>query len=191
MWCVCAVVSLCASGALAAGTFGPGLYQIHDHGNATLGPDYGLRVDALNAIFSTDLGGADVTLFWDGGSTALLSGLVHHNSTNELWGVSYTITGVVADGTVGFYSTGGNGTLTDPLNNVTVLTGEQDNGGEAFRIAADGHRLPGDSDSIVGRGWLLPPNSIDDWIIQAELIPEPASLALLGCGAVAMLARRR
>lgn len=174
----------------AVGTLGPGLYQLHDHGFANLGPDYGLRVDALNKIFSVDLGGASVTLFWDGGPTATISGLVHDNATTDLWTVNYTITGVSPVGTTGFTATGGSGILTDPFLNDTVLTGEQDNSGSAFDFLADGHRIPGDSDTAVGRGWLLPPNSVDDWIVRGELIPEPATLALVSMGGL-MIARRR
>ena len=176
--------------AFAAGTLNPGLYQIHDHGFGTQGPDYGLRVDGLGKIFSTDLGGASVTMFWDGGATATLSGLLHDNATTDLWTVNYTITGITAVGTEGFTATGGSGTLTDPLLNVTVLTAEQNNSGSAFDFLADGHRIPGDSTTAVGRGWLLPPNSVDDWLIRGELIPEPATLALVSLGGL-MIARRR
>jgi hypothetical protein len=145
------VLILCTSKTFAVGTLGPGLYQLHDHGFADLGPNYGLRVDGLGIIFSADLGGADVTLFWDGGATATISGQLHNNITTDLWDVDYTLTGVVADG----------------------------------------HRIPGDNDSAVGRGWMLPPNSVDDWLVTAELIPEPASLALLASGGVLLLNRRR
>ena len=174
----------------AVGTLGPGLYQLHDHGFANHGPNYGLRADAIGAFFSVDLGGADVKLNWDGGPTATITGTVHNNATTQLWDVDFTLTGVVADGTVGFYSAGGTGTLTDPSNNVTILTGLQDSANEAFRLAADGHRIPNDDDTPVGRGWLLPIDSVDDWIVTAELIPEPASLAMLASGGLLLLRRR-
>jgi len=174
----------------AAGTINPGLYQLHDHGFGNLGPDYGLRVDSISAVFSTDLGGAFVTLNWDGGTTATISGTLHNNATTDIWNVNYVLTGVVAVGTQGFTATMGSGTLTDPLLNVTAITGEQNGSGIAFDFLADGHRLPGDNDTAVGRGWLLPPNSTDDWLVRATLIPEPASLALLASGGLLMLRRK-
>ncbi len=174
----------------AAGIIGPGVYQLHDHGFGTLGPDYGLRVDAIAAIFSVDLGGASTTLTWDGGATATIAGTLHNNATTDIWTVSFVLSGVVPVGTTGFTATAGTGTLTDPLLNVTVMTGEQNGSGIAFDFLADGHRLPGDSSTAVGRGWLLPPNSTDDWLVRAELIPEPGTLALLTAGGL-MIVRRR
>ncbi len=190
MIAVLSAVVLLAQTSVFAGVMGPGVYQIHDHGYGNLGPNYGLRVDALSKTFSTDLGGASVTMTWNGGATATISGLLHDNDNADLWAVEYTITGITAVGTSGFTATGGSGTLTDPLLNVTVLTSEQNNVGSAFDFLADGHRLPGDNDTPVGRGWLLPPNSVDDWLIRGELIPEPGTLALLAAGGL-MIARRR
>jgi hypothetical protein len=184
------ILMLTAQSSFAVGVINPGLYQLLDHGFGNLGPDYGLRVDSINAVFSTELGGASVTLDWDGGTTALISGMLNNNTTNELWDVEYTLTGLVAVGTQGFTATMGSGTLTDPLNNATVMTGEQDGSGIAFRFLADGHRLPGDNDTAVGRGWLLPPNSTDDWLVRAVLIPEPASLALFASGGLLLLRRK-
>lgn len=167
----------------AAGTISPGTYRLLDHGFGNQGPDYGLRVDALsNTLFSTELGGVQTLLTWSGGSTATISGTLHNNTTTDIWQVNYVLTGVVAVGTQGFTATMGSGTLTDPLSNVTPINGEINGAGIAFDFLADGHRLPGDSDTAVGRGWLLPPNSTDDWLVRAELIPEPGSALLISLG---------
>lgn len=185
------VLLLSLQTASAAGTILPGLYQLHDHGEGNVGPDYGLRVDSIGALFSVDLGSAYVTLDWDGGTTATITGQVYRVYFGEMWDVDYTITGITAVGTLGFTATGGSGTLTDPSNNVSAITGLQNGDGDAFVFLADGHRLTGDDDTPVGRGWLLPPDATDDWLVRAELIPEPASLALLAAGGLALFTRRR
>ncbi len=182
---------LTAQTSFAVGIIGPGVYQLHDHGFGNLGPDYGLRVDSINAVFSVDLGGASTILTWDGGTTATITGILHDNATTDLWTVDYLLSGVTAVGTTGFTATSATGTLTDPLLNVTALTGEQNGSGIVFDFLADGHRLPGDSSTAVGRGWLLPPNSTDDWLVRAELIPEPGTLALLAAGGLMIVRRRR
>ncbi|MFQ5417395.1 MAG: PEP-CTERM sorting domain-containing protein [Myxococcota bacterium] len=193
-----AIAWLAASPA-SAGTLLPGVYNLFDHGFASLGPSYGLRVDAIGKIFSVELGAANVTLSWDGGTTATISGLLNENTAGgnggvgSTWMVSYVLSGVSAVGTQGFTATAGNGTLTDPSNAVTVLTGEADHTGSVFDFLADGFRIPADSDSPVGSGWLLPPGSTDDWLVRAELVPEPDTGLLMGLGliALAVCGRRR
>lgn len=175
--------------ASALGVINPGVYQLLDHGNGNLGPAYGLRVDAINEVFSVTLGSAFVTLTWDGGTTATIAGTLNQNTlggnggVGPAWQILYTLTGVSAVGTAGFTATGGSGTLTDPFSNVTSLTGEADDSGSVFSFLADGYRVNGDNDSAVGRGWLLPPNSTDDWLVRAVSIPEPGTgLLLIGFG---------
>ncbi len=175
-----------------AGTIFPGTYRLLDHGDGALGPDYGLRVDSINELFSVELGSVQTLLTWNGGATATISGTLHNNVTTDIWQVSYVMTGVVAAASnLGFTATAGTGTLTDPLLNVTAITGEQDGSGLVFRFLADGHRIAGDSDSAVGRGWLLPPNSTDDWLVRAELIPEPTSALLLSLALASLSFYRR
>lgn len=190
--------TLLASGPAVAGMIDAGTYRLFDHGDGQLGPAYGLRVDALNEVFSFELGAANVELFWDGAAVATITGFINENAmggnggVGAAWVLDYTLSGVAAVGTQGFSASGGSGTLTDPFNNVTVLTGEQNTGGDAFLFLADGHRLDGDSDSPVARGWLLPPGSTDDFLARAEKrpVPEPPlalllTFALAGLGLVA------
>jgi hypothetical protein len=151
---------------------------------------------------------AFATLSWDGGATALISGTLRHNQDliSELWTVSYLISGItaVAGPAGGFTATDGFGSLTSPGGIVIPLTGKQDGGGTAFRFLNDGHRCPGSSgfgcenilgnsplDRLVGRGWMLPSNTTDDWLITARLIPEPGTLGLLGAGLVGLGLMRR
>ena len=187
-----ATVCLLLLGAPAlAGTILPGTYVLLDHGDGNLGPDYGLRVDGIGELFSVELGGAQTLLTWGGGATASLSGTLYDNDTGDIWTVSYDLTGVTAVGTQGFHATAGTGTLTDPLSNVTNLVGRTNNNGYVFTFLADGHRISGDNDTPVGRGWLEPPSSTDDWIVRAAPIPEPGTATLLTLGLLALGVARR
>lgn len=192
---VVAAISLLA-GMAGAGTILPGQYQLLDHPDGAISPPpYGLRVDALGLTFSTELGGANVILEWDGGATASITGTLY-GSDGDLWEVDYQLSGVApAPGNLGFNATAGTGTLTDVLTNVYALNGNTDGSGYVFSFLADGHRLGahpgfGDADTAVGRGWLLPPGTTDDWLVRAVPVPEPGT-ALLLCLGLATLAGRR
>lgn len=191
-----AATSLLLASASQAATLGAGLYQLLDHGDGQLGPAYGLRVDSISEVFSVELGGAAVFLDWDGGTTATISGTLNENQSGgnggvgPLWTVVYTLTGVSVTAE-GFTATGGSGILTDPGLSDTILTGDQNGAGYAFVFEADGHRLTGDDSTPVGRGWLEPPGSTDDWLVRAVLVPEPGTALLVGGGLIALGLRRR
>ena len=182
--------------AATAGTIFPGLYRLLDHPDGALNPPpYGLRVDDIGYTFSAETGGAFLTLDWDDGAgTATISGSLWNNQLGELWSVDYVMTGLTdAGANLGFTASAGSGTLFDAGNNpFHVLTGELQGGsGPVFEFLADGHRLTGDNDSPVGRGWLLPPGSTDDWLVRAVVIPEPTTGALLALGLAGLGLRGR
>ncbi len=173
----------------SAGTILPGQYRLLDHPDGSVNPPpYGLRMDVLGFTFSVETSGANVILDWDGGTTASITGSLWNNQTSEMWTVDYTLTGVTAAPlSLGFSATAGSGTLTDPLLVDTIMTGEANGSGSVFDFLADGHRLGswpayGDADTPVGRGWLQPPGSTDDWLVRAVVIPEPGTALLLGLG---------
>ena len=178
-------------------------YRLLDHPDgaltATEGP-YGLRVDALmpppgtGPTFSVENSGASATLFWDGGTTATISGTLYNNTENNLWTVSHLLTGVnsVAGPDGGFTATGGEITLTAPDTTVYTYDSKPDGSGFTFLALGDAHRCAGFNGCgpLVARGWLETGTNADgvtdDWLVQLTPVPLPAGLPLLGIG-LAML----
>lgn len=194
-----------ASNVMAA----PVAFTLGDHLDAALfkagGEPYGVRIDDApppgnGPTFSvgTNLGGGGgpVTLTWDPmdlSVDAVISGVTKRDDDGTFWDVNYTLTGLAAAGSGGFTSTSASGSIDEQggaLRSLT-LTGEANGGGFVFEFDNDGHRLPS-ADGWVGRGWLLPTGSTDDWLVIATPVPVPATVWLFG-SALGLLvwARRR
>ena len=166
-------------------------YLLLDHPDGALtssGP-YGLRLDSLlpdgaGPTFSVELNGANAILEWVG-STATIVGTVWNNSTNELWSVMQTFTGVTAVAG-GFQAAGGLLTVTDPSMNEILFDATPD--GNVFTADDSGHRCAGHAGCgpLVARGWVVPqlfdPVGSNDWLVQLTPVPVPAALPLLVSG---------
>lgn len=154
---------------------------------------YGLRVDEQppggnGPTFSvgTNLGGlgGPMTISWDPtnlAAGATITGTMERNDDGTFWTTTYTLSGLSAAEDGGFKATDGSGSVDEigGLLRSFSLTSEQNGSGIAFEFDNDGHRLATD-DGWVGRGWLLPPDSTDDWIFTATLVPVPAAVWLFG-----------
>ena len=176
---------------------------------ATSGPD---------RLFS--FGGASTaTLTFDtsGGGSASISGPIIENgnadnaacsggtvdSANDcsVWDLAYTFTGIsvqdVGDPFKGFTATGGSGTVSQQSSSLVLdLGAKSDGSGFTLLWLADGHRLPGDIVSLVGRGWVDPVNglgSANDFLFTGQVVPEPGTIALFGIGLLGLgvMKRRR
>ena len=169
-------------------------YLLLDHPDSALtnslghGP-YGLRLDALlpNGVgptFSVELNGAEAILQWVG-DTATIVGKVWNNSTNELWNVMQTFTGVTAVAG-GFQAAGGELTIIDTSLNEFLFDATP--AGNVFTADASGHRCASHDGCgpLVARGWIVPrftdPVGSNDWLVQLTPVPIPAALPLLISG---------
>ncbi len=188
------------SGVASANTVIPGQYFLGDHPNGALSDDYGLRLDILDPpsgtgpTFSVELGGARVTLTWDGSGTAIISGSILNNETGNLWTIRHVLTGVAASES-GFVATGGTLTVNvaeadQALYGATVYTFfSVPAGGDSFVAKGDNHRCGSTPDCgpLVARGWLniagngvdVNDGSIDDWLVQLTPVPLPAAFWML------------
>jgi len=201
---IVSIVLICAMSATHAETV---IYRLGDHPDASLFQQnndnpYGLRLDSRNPAttfsFNTNLGGlgGPVYLTWDDdnlGAGARITGTIENNQDGSFWTVDYLITGLSelgAPGTSainGFSATAGSGSATrDGTTETIALAANLNNQGLAFFFAPDGYRLDGDSTTPVGRGWLMPPDTTDDFLFTASLVPLPAGAWLLVSGLIGL-----
>lgn len=211
-----ALVLLTASAAQADVTH---LWSMSDHPDGNQAPAYyGLRLDNL-------FGNGDVVTFsLDHHADSQLTVTEHDNGSlsirmeGTLYGgvdggaapidpESYRFVweyteGVVAtaDGYVVMGQHEANGGYIESLDGeFRVDYGTKLSGDIAFEFEADGHRLAGDSESWVGRGWHMRDGGSmqgnRDWLFQADyqgVIPTPGTMALgiMGAGLVGVRRRR-
>ncbi len=212
-----AAVSAAAMSA-SAGGLTIGQYLLGDHpGGGENPPPYGLRLDGIVAggVASLSLGHHGDTILTvtdDGGALSInISGTLYGGEVDGMGGYvsasSYTIDmdyvlGVSDEGNgwaVNGFSASNSGTLTNlDTMDVIDLYGKDNAAGLVFAFLADGHRLDGDDDSWVGRGWITdqsdgsdPYSGYRDWLFTATKVPAPGALALLGLGGLCSARRRR
>lgn len=214
---LCAAGVLCAIATAAHATPVVSTFDLSNHpgGNAAP-PAYGLRFDGMfggNAltVFSfvdVQLTVTDNTM--DAGDISMrIHGLVEGGEVSdnafsdpELFTIDFNYVSNVETYQGGWRVVGTNnefntGTIAplngDPEDVFTVV----DNDNNAFIFAPDGHRLPGDDATWVGRGWLTTNmNGHDspgtqDFLFVGTPVPTPGSATLLAISGFAATRRRR
>jgi len=180
-------------------------YLLHDHPDGELTPShgpYGLRYDSLappagaGPTFSMDTGGASILLRIFASGDAQMTGTLYRNNSGELYSFIYTLTGLdqSTSGENWNWTTGA-GALSGHAM-VEQLIGKQDGFGFAYSFLSDGARLPGDTTSLVGRGWFEPvggEGGVNDLLNTASLatVPEPTAMTLFGLGLITFALRIR
>ncbi|MEZ6241886.1 MAG: hypothetical protein R3B57_02485 [Phycisphaerales bacterium] len=216
---------LSAIGALAAIALGAGAanadvvaqFQMHDHPDGDVNPPpYGLRVDNLfdagriNTFSIDHFGDSIITINDDGGNLSIhMEGTLYGGRdggempvTPEAYTYAFDFIEGVEAYNGGWRVVGtpdANGGFLDQVNGDFYATfgAKADDNGISFIFAPDGHRLPGDDSSWVGRGWVMADGVqrtgyTQDWLFTADVVPAPGTLALaLGGGVLTMPRRRR
>ena len=128
-------------------------------------------------------------------------------SFGALWDVKYTINGV-KDLTMGFFKDlSGSGVGNITLGGTVLKLGAKGNNANPpayFKLDGDGHRIPGDDTTIVGRGWVDyngGGGDYNDFLFTAQrdpggsggVVPLPAAgwMLISGLAGMGLVARRR
>ncbi len=207
-----AALALTATAA-SADVFEFAMYN-HPDGNAAP-PFYGLRVDnmfgngRINTFSIDHVGDSLLTVHEDGEDISIHmegtlfgggdGGDAHVNP--ELYTYTFDFTDGVEKTGEGWIVVGtpevNGGTLTRVSDGAEFEFSTKANGDDvAFIFEADGHRISGDSDSWVGRGWVQSDTnprsqSTQDWLFRAEVVPAPGTIALGAMGGLLVTRRRR
>lgn len=179
--------------AVNAAQLTPGEYKLFDHPNGSISPPpYGLRLDDLQPpigvgpTFSTELGGAQTILNWNGGSTATIIGTIFNNTTGTLWSVEHNLSNITSN-SLGFSAYDGEMILQDISTNTSyTIDSAARSGGSVFDAFGDSHRCNGDPSCgpFIGRGWLEPGINdynarYNDWLVQLVPVPLPGAFIFL------------
>ncbi len=186
----------------------------HPDGNAAP-PFYGLRVDNMfgngrintfsidhvgDSLLTVNEDGEDISIHMEGTLFGGGDGGDAHVNP-ELYTYSFDYTDGVEKTSQGWQVVGtpdiNGGTLTRVSDGAEFSFTTKANGDDvAFIFEADGHRISGDSDSWVGRGWVMSEgnprsSSTQDWLFRAEVVPAPGTIALGAMGGLLVTRRRR
>lgn len=191
-------------------------FAMSNHPDGAVAPPfYGLRVDnmfgngRINTFSIDHVGDSLLTVTEDGDDISILmegtlfgggdGGDAHVNP--ELYTYTFEYTEGVTKTSEGWKVVGtpeaNGGTLTRVSDGAEFdFTTKANGSGVAFIFEADGHRIAGDSDSWVGRGWVMSegnPRSgaTQDWLFTAEVVPAPGTVALGAMGGLLVTRRRR
>ena len=197
---LCCLVGAGANAAVIA-------YDLEDHPDrAVAGEDYGIRLDSASTFWSFD-GASDAELRIDTDlNVAVIVGTVIESPLSgaaAVWNIVYRMEDItILDAAKGFFTaTAGLGFITDGTTTHDIES-LPNGAGIALEFDGDGHRLPGDNTSEVGRGW-IDAAGVNDFLFTAtELgspgggfpeVPLPAGGLLLigGLGVLAAAKRKK
>ena len=225
------VLACCGMIALAPGKEAEAsIYDLFNHPNGNAEPPkYGFRLDELQGAntgdytFSFEGNGAAMQLEFDTVAETIRifgtafggrdTGNSYDSDNSGLWSIDFTYAVNVVEASGGYTVS-----PESPLNNGTVsllsgnwlgdattvynLTDYQGSHNDSFLFLPDGHRIPGDNTTFVGRGWvnhdgngmLSTHDTASDWLFTGKLVPEASSIVtwfLLGLASLGLVWYRR
>lgn len=185
------------------------VYNLFDHpGAANSDRSYGLRLDQYGKYFSFENGASAQLTYDDVAGTASIVGTMVESlgggMFGAVWNVSYTMNMLTNEGVGVFRDKAGNGSGSISMGMTSLTLGAKANRwGTYFAFLDDGHRLPGDDSTLVGRGWVNYKNHkcCNDFLFKAErdpgggggVVPLPAAawMLLSGVAGLGVMSRRR